>query len=41
MIRAVLARLRRRDPLCVDLYLPARQRVTITLRERAVRREAS
>ncbi|EHB45286.1 hypothetical protein MycrhDRAFT_6540 [Mycolicibacterium rhodesiae JS60] len=41
MIRFVVALLRRRDSVCVDLYLPARQRVTIVLGERAVRREAS
>lgn len=40
MIRAVLAVLRRRDPVCVDLYLPARQRVTIVLGARAARKEA-
>lgn len=42
MIRAMLAfLLRRRAPMCVDLYLPARQRVTIVVGERATRREAS
>jgi hypothetical protein len=42
MIRAVMAFLRRhREPMHVELYLPARQRVTIALGERPVRREAS
>jgi hypothetical protein len=42
MIRAILGFLRRhREPLHVELYLPARQRVTIALGERPARREAS
>lgn len=41
MIRFLVALFRQREPLCVDLYLPARQRVTIVLGERAVRREVS
>jgi hypothetical protein len=42
MIRAVLAFvLRQREPVHVELYLPARQRVTIVMGERPVRREAS
>lgn len=42
MIRAMVAfLLRGRDPMCVDLYLPARQRVTIVVGQRAARREAT
>ena len=42
MIRAMMAfLLRQREPVCVDLYLPTRQRVTIVVGERDARREAS
>ncbi|WP_396931909.1 hypothetical protein [Mycolicibacterium sp.] len=41
MIRALMAIRRLREPVCVELYLPARQRVTIVVGERAARREAS
>lgn len=42
MIRVMLAfLLKRQAPMCVDLYLPARQRVTIVVGQRAARREAS
>lgn len=42
MIRAVLGFLRRhREPVHVELYLPARQRVTFAMGVRPARREAS